>query len=390
VTGAPSVEQEFALSHLAYAAVVFAGPLLIAAVLEAGVALVSDRVDRRRLVIAGQGGLAASLLMVAWTQSSWGLTIGLALAGATSGAACGAAQAILVASDAAVTGGASRAMVRWTFFAAIGDVLAPLFTAAALAMGSSYRSAMLAIAVLVAAQCVAALRLRAPAVPAVPAVRLATDAVAADAVAADAVAEDATDGAQPSEPLRVALARAARRSRLWVWLFAAASCTLLDELVVALSSLRLRQESGASHAVAAAAAATFAAGGVLGAALTDGLVARIGRRRVLVASGVLCALSVGALLGQHSALASCAALALVGVACAPHHALAMARAYEETPGYPGTVQACAQLFVVVDLVAPLALGLVADRLGLDAAFACLVVQPAVIIACASLAHERAQ
>jgi MFS family permease len=358
VSGAPSVEHELALSHAAYAAAVFAGPLLIASVLEVALALLSDVLDRRRFVVGGQAALAGALLWVAWTRTTWGLTIGLALAGASSGAACGAAQAILVTRD---PGGASGAMVRWTLFAAIGDVLTPLVTAASLALGFSYRGAMLAIAALVAVQCAASLRIRAPA--------------------------RGADGDEASDPLRVALARAVRRPRLWVWLFAAASCTLLDELVVALSSLRLLHEGGASPAFAAAAAATFAAGGVLGAALTDGVVARVGRRRVLIGSGVLCALTVGVLLVPLSALASCIALGLVGVACAPHHALAFARAYEETPGHPGTAQACAQLFVLVDLGAPLALGLVADRFGLDAAFACLLVQPAVIVACAAVAHD---
>jgi hypothetical protein len=46
------------------------------------------------------------------------------------------------------------------------------------------------------------------------------------------------------------------------------------------------------------------------------------------------------------------------------------------------VQAIGQLFVVVDVLAPLALGLVADRLGLRAALACLALQPVVVAACA--------
>jgi hypothetical protein len=69
------------LSHAAYALFTFVMPLLVAAAPEAGVALVSDYVDRRRLVVAGQAALAASLLWLAWTRQRWGLTLGLALAG---------------------------------------------------------------------------------------------------------------------------------------------------------------------------------------------------------------------------------------------------------------------------------------------------------------------
>jgi hypothetical protein len=78
----------------------------------------------------------------------------------------------------------------------------------------------------------------------------------------------------------------------------------------------------------------------------------------------------------------------VGVACAPHHALTLARAYEEVPQRPGVVQACAQVFVAVDVGAPLALGAVADQFGVRPAIACLALQPAVILACAWLLAPR--
>jgi MFS family permease len=58
------------------------------------------------------------------------------------------------------------------------------------------------------------------------------------------------------------------------------------------------------------------------------------------------------------------------------------------PANPGTVQALAQLFTAIDVVAPLALGLIADRFGLRAAIACLVLQPLVIAVCAVWAVDR--
>jgi FSR family fosmidomycin resistance protein-like MFS transporter len=374
VTGAPSVEHELALSHAAYVVAVFAAPLLVAAALEAGVALASDRLERRRLVVAGQAALAASLFAAAWTRTAWGLAIALAVAGTASGVACGAAQAILVGTDPR---GADRAMVRWTLFGAVGDVLAPLVTAAALLLGFSYRGAMAATALLVAAQCAATAYVRDIPQEKPPA-RAAGDAAVEDRCHDNDLPESAP------EPLARALARAARSPLLWVWLLTAALCTLLDELVVALSALRMQREQGAVEAVAAGSAAAFAVGAVVGAALTDRVVDRLGRRAVLVGSALFCALAVGALLASRTPLASCVALFLVGVTCAPHHALAMARAYDQMPRNPGTVQACAQLFVVVDLAAPVALGLTADRFGLDAAIACLLLQPAAVAACAAL------
>jgi fucose permease len=341
----------------------FALPLIAAAVLEAGVSLLSDVLERHRLVVFGQGTLAAALFFTAWTTSRWGLTLGLAFAGASSGAACGAAQALLVTSSRA---GADRAIVRWSLYCAVGDVLTPLVTAGAIAMGHSYRGALATIGFVVCAQCVVsaslALRARSP-------------------------AETSSDSEPPVEPPRAALRRALRLPRLWLWLVAAASCTLLDELVVALAALRLQHDSGSGAAVAAAAAVTFSAGAAVGTAITHRACALVPPRRVLVASGILCALALAALLASRGAIASGAALFVVGFTCAPHHPLAVARAYAELPGRPGTVQALGQVFVVFDVAAPLLLGVAADRYGLGAAIGCLLVQPAVVVASAALLRD---
>ncbi|HEX3771343.1 MAG TPA: MFS transporter [Polyangiaceae bacterium] len=357
VSGAPSIEREFVLSHTAYVAFVFALPLLVAAVLEGGIALLSDLRGRRRLVAAGQAGLALSLAFTAWTHSAWGLALGLALAGTTSGVACGAAQALLVAQDPR---GTDRAMVRWTFFGAVGDLLTPLVTAGAIALGFTYRGASLAVAGIVGAQCVGSLL----------------------AGGADPDRAPSPDDDPPADPLRAALARALRNPRLWAWLFAAASCTLLDELVVALATLRLQREEGVREALAVAASVTFAAGAVAGTLATDALVERFGGRRVLVVSAASCVLALGVGVEVHQAVASSIALFVIGVTCSPHHALAQARAYDELPANPGTVQAIAQLFTAVDIGAPLALGAIADRYGLRAAIGALALQPVIVATCA--------
>jgi MFS family permease len=356
VAGAPSVERELALSHRGYALVVFAAPLVIAAGLESAVAFASDALDRRRLITIGQAVLAAALFSAAWAKSAVALTLDLAVAGAASGVACSAAQGLLVVSDPA---GADRAMVRWTFFSCVGDLLAPLVTACAIALGLSYRGAMAAVGALVALQCLVA---------ALPAPSLAT--------------EGPVDTTAPEERVLTAASRALRMPDLWAWLFAASSCTLLDEIVVALGALRMGREQGASEALATTAALAFAAGTVAGSAVTDRAVARWGARVVLVASAVLCAAALGAVVESHGAGWTAVALFLVGVTCAPHHGLALAQAYDRMPSRPGTVQALGQLFVVVDVGAPLAVGAVADRLGPGHAIAVLVLQPLVILVCA--------
>jgi MFS transporter, FSR family, fosmidomycin resistance protein len=359
VSGAPSVEHELALSHRGYLLFAFVLPLVAAAGVEAGLSLLSDVWGRARLVVLGQGFLAAALAFTAWTTRPWGLTVGLALAGASSGVACGAAQSVLIAG---APDDALRRMVRWSLYCAVGDILTPLVTASAIALGASYRGAMAAIALVVFVQCAGSTRFLA-------------------ASEAAPVRNTSDPGLSP-RPIREVLARALRLPRLWAWLFAAASCTLLDELVIALSTLRLERSSGTGAALATAAATSFAAGSIAGAAMTDRAVAYLRPRAVLVVSALLVAIALIALLSAPGLLSSCVALFFLGMTCAPHHPLAMARAYGELEDQPGTVQALGQLFVVVDVLAPIVLGVVADRFGLAAAVSCLMVQPAVILVCA--------
>lgn len=132
----------------------------------------------------------------------------------------------------------------------------------------------------------------------------------------------------------------------------------------------------------------FTAGSVAGAAITDVVIARYGSRRVLVASAALCLASLAVLVAPHAATASSVALFVLGFACAPHHPLALARAYDEMPENLGTVQALGQLFVVVEIGAPLALGVVADRFGLRAAMACLALQPLLVLVLATCLRPR--
>src|SRR5882724_11086603 len=97
VVGAPSVEREQGLGHAGYTVAVFAGPMVFGAVIEAAVLPLSDRMAKRRFAGAALCVLSAALAVCALATTAWMLSAGLALAGAASGAACGTAQAELIA-----------------------------------------------------------------------------------------------------------------------------------------------------------------------------------------------------------------------------------------------------------------------------------------------------
>jgi MFS family permease len=130
--------------------------------------------------------------------------------------------------------------------------------------------------------------------------------------------------------------------------------------------------------VVTAGSTAIALGGILGALLSDRLLVHTDARRVLIGSSIVSLVALLLLTQTGAAFPALLLLALLGVAVAPHHALIQAAAYEQLPGRPGLVNAALQLFVVVEIAAPLAVGVIAAQLSLTAALLALSVQPLVV------------
>jgi hypothetical protein len=354
VVAAPALEREQRLDHRSYTLFIFALPLVLSAGLDAALSLLCDWLPRQRLRAAGLGALSGSLALLALAPSTGWLSVGLALAGAASGLACSAAQADLIALDPA---GGDLALARWVLFGALGDLASPLLVGAVFALGGSYRGALAVLAVLFAWQAFAALRAPAP---------------------SPAFEPPSEPGSEPS--FGAALRAAIGQRRLWLWLIGAGLCTLLDEIVLALAALHMRLDLGASDTLAAGCGVALSLGATLGAALTERLLARIAARRLLRQSAFACVIALGLVVAAPSPCWLAPALFLLGASAAPHYALLEARAYAELPGRPGLVRALSQLTVVVEVLAPVALGAIARSFGLGAALGCLVLQPLGVLA----------
>ncbi len=362
VVAAPAVEREHALEHGTYTLAIFAIPQLVAAILETVIDLYSDRWPRRAVVSIGLATLAAALVGCALADTAWLLSAGLAVAGTASGVACAGAQAELIA----LYGSADKALTRWTTFASAGDLLVPIVVGAAFYFGWSYRTALAFGASTLALQAIVTWRSRAPAHP---------DARKPGRPGEDADDQEDEDPEEQTEPLRAVLSRAARNPRLWIWLGGVAFCSLLDELAAALAALRLRVDLGATEATASASLIAFSAGAVAGSLFCERFLDRFAWRALLITSTVLSIAATGLFLLAPSTTWTWPALVLLGASVAPHYPLAKARAYETLPERPGLVNAAATVFSVFDVVAPPAVGVVADRWGLTAAFGCLLLQP---------------
>jgi fucose permease len=189
-------------------------------------------------------------------------------------------------------------------------------------------------------------------------------------------------------PLGQALRDGAQNRRLWLWLFGAALCTLLDEIVVALTTLHLSRDLRVPQAHAAGYAAALSLGGVIGAFIAERALARMSSTRVLVSCAGVCTLGLGVLLALDSVRWMLPVLLVVGMSAAPQYALLQARAFAAVPGRPGVVNALSEVFVVLDILAPVALGVIADRFGLELALDCLLMQPLCVLGLVLLCREH--
>jgi MFS family permease len=368
VVAAPEVEKFHSVSHAQYALWVFAVPILVSSIIEAPLALVSDRWPRRMLLAGSLAALSAALGLAALATTPWYLAVALSLAGAASGVACGSAQAELVTRH---PGGAAQAMTRWLAYAAAGDALTPLVIAAIYFCGGTHRSALGLVALLLGVHACA-----------VYATEKRRSAVAADSGSVATLDDEDAE----SVPLRVALTAAARKPRLWLFLFGASACTLLDEVVVALGALRLHQDLGWSESSAALVMSGLSGGAVLGAVISERLLATISARRLLVIAAANSCVLLALLVYASTAPAVVTVLFLLGVTCAVHWPLVKAAAYELVPGQPGVVNALQQAFVGMDIALPLLAGVIASELGLAAALASLAAEPLILLVVAALWH----
>jgi MFS family permease len=345
---APDIQRAFTLRHASTTLVIFVVPAIVGLVVEPFVFLASDRYPRKRFVAGGLGVMALASFAAAAAPNVAVLAAAISCWYVAAGAAAAIAQATLV--DRAPEQGA-RTMTRWTLFAGIGDLLAPLAIGGLAAAGLSWRASFVLVGIALAIWCVAVLAGHFP------------------------EARAAHDDEPEKPPLLQALRVALRDRVLVLWLFGVALCDLLDEILVVFASLHVRIELGAGPGWQSAIIGGLVIGGIAGLAVLDRLLVRYSDTRLLVWCSATCALSYAAWLASPSLLWSAILIVPVGATSATLYPLAAARAYARCPGRSGVVLAASHLFTPFGLMLPWLLGMVADSAGTLLALALLVVQP---------------
>ena len=353
--GAPELQRTFATSYAELATVIMLVPGLVGLCLEPPLFLLADRWPRRWFITGGFAGMVASMIVAALAPGPITFAIAISLYGIASGAAVGLAQATLV--DANPTRRAA-VVTRWTLLAALGDGAAPALLVLVGALGLTWRAGYLVLAGVIAAWAlVIALR------------PLPVGFAASEPGGAGAPAP------APAQKLWPTLIAALRNKRLVAWLLALVLCDLLDEILVVLASLHLRDNLGAGPEWRTVVLGALVAGSVIGLVAVERLLVRVAATRLLKWTAFSCAVTYAVWLTAPTPFTSAILMVPVGITSAPLYPLTAAQAYAANPGKSGAVLAIGHLFTPLALALPWLLGVVADHWGLPLALALLAIQP---------------
>jgi FSR family fosmidomycin resistance protein-like MFS transporter len=375
----PLIRHDLALSYVQIG-LLAAVPLTVGSLLELPLGVISGTGGRRRRVILA-GGLVfiAAVLGAGLAHSFWLLLAALLIFFPASGAFVSLSQAALMDAD---PDRQAQHMARWTFAGAVGGVAGPLLVAAVLAAGGSWRIAFVLIAALSAAAWLAMAlsgRRQGAGRPV---------GMAADAAGPAAGTDTEADGEDSAWPGWREAARSIRASGvLRVLLLLQVSDLMLDVLTTFLA-LYLVVAVHASPSVAALGVAVRLGTDVVGSGVLVRVLEKFDSGQVLRVSVWLAAALFPAFLLVPGLWPKLILLAALTLATTPWYPVLQAGVYGCLPGRSGLAVSLTSAAGLAGGLGPLAVGLLAQHLGLTWAMAALCAAPALMLA--GLAGRRGQ
>lgn len=324
-------------------------PALISSVVEPAFGVLAD--GRHRRILVTSGGVCFCLSLIAASGApSFGVLLGAFIVlYPASGAFVSLSQATLMDLD-----GERREinMARWTLAGSIGVVAGPLMLSLVRALGGSWRVALL-LGGLVA----------------LPLIRPAGSISMPSGETALAL----------SSSLRAALS-ALRRAPVLRWLVLLEAVDLLLDIFLGFLALYFVDVVRTDPFVAGLAVAIWTAAGLIGDALLLPLLKRWSGVAYLRLSATAVLVCYPAFLVAPGTTAKLVLVAALGLLNAGWYAIPMAGLFDELGDRSGAAIALANIAGVLGSVIPLALGVVADRYGLETALWLLVAAPITLLA----------
>jgi MFS transporter, FSR family, fosmidomycin resistance protein len=360
--------------HLSYTEIglLVAVPLLAGSLIELPLGLVAGYGRRRNLlVLAGGLVLAGSLVVVALSGVFGVLLVGLVAFFPASGAFVSLTQAALM-DDAGDGPGQQQRMASWNLAGAVGAVAGPLLLVLVLTAGGTWRWAYLLLAGLAVVATVAA-------AAGGPAKRTLSSSGGQDSAVGGGADAGAGEAADRATGAREALA-AIRQGDLARWLILLEVTDLLLDVLTGYVAIYLVDVGHVSPARAAIAVAVRLGAMLAGDVAFVPIARRVSAGTALRASAVAAALLYPAFLLLPWFGAKLAVLAALSIATACWYPVAQAGLYGSVPGRSGVAVFWSSAAGFVGAIGPLAVGLLAQRLGLTWALAALAVAPLAVLA----------
>jgi FSR family fosmidomycin resistance protein-like MFS transporter len=344
----PLIRRELSLSYV-QVGLLLSIPGILSTLVEPGLALVSDTGWRRRVVLSGGVAFLLALFASALAPDFGFLLAATCLLYPASGAFVSLAQATWMDLEPTST---ERNMARWVLAGSFGAVVGPFLIGAAVRLGSGWRAATMAAALLAVPVLLSARHLRFP--PPHP---------------------DTTD-------LRAAVRRAItalRRRPVLRWLTLLQLTDLLGDVFFGFTALYLVDVGGASPGIAAAGVGTLSVATLVGDALVIRILRRMDGLSWLRWSAAAALVAYPAFLLIGSVSGKLALLLPLGMIRSGWYAILQARLYSELPARGGTVIAVGAPADLVGALLPLAIAFVAQRWGLHSAMWLLLAAPIAIL-----------
>jgi MFS transporter, FSR family, fosmidomycin resistance protein len=336
--------------------VLLSAPRVFGSLLEPMFGILADIGWKRPLVLGGGVAFALALVLIGGAGGFWALLIGLGLFNPASGAFVSLSQAALADAQPHRL---EQNMARWALAGSIGNVLGPLIVSALIGVGLGWRPAYLGLAALAVVMLLAVWR---------------------KGESGNVKPEDAVDSAEARgvlEGLRGAW-RALRRKDVLRWLALLEFADLMGDVFRGYVALYFVDVARASESGASLAVAVLTGVGLVGDALLLPLLERVHGLRYLRLSAILTALAFAAFLIVPGVW-KLVLLGALGVLNSGWYSILKARLYGSLPGQSGTALAISNVSGLIGGLIPLALGALAERLGLGVAIWALMLGPIALI-----------
>ena len=330
-------------------------PTIVGGLIEPAIGILGDTSRRRALLIGGGVvftlGVAATALVGDWLA----LLVAFAAFNPASGAFVGLSQATLMDLDPERR---EQNMARWVVAGSLGVAGGTSLVTVLARAHATWRHAFLVLGVFSAAALIALVRAKA--------------AAPQQNETSGALAPDLRAGA------REAL-KALARSDVRRWLILLECSNMMMDVLGSFLALYIVDVAGGTAVQAAAAVALFTGVSLAGDALLIPLLERMDGIRYLRTSVMVSLIVFPALLLVGSIPAKFALIAALALINSGWYSIPQARLYSAMPNQSGTVMTLANTFGLIAALVPLALGAIAQRVGLEPTMWLLLIGPLALL-----------